>query len=314
MSDDRWGWVTAPAASKPQPPADGVEQKQHFTNTPVAGAGRDALDLWAPAAPVPSAPPAAPDVVDDAAATLAYSAVDDGPGPLEVNGHGPGDDAPTAQWPAVSTTVGEHHNWADQWQPTHSDGLDQLVVDGRAKKARTRSLRRAGIVAGFLGLVAAVVVVGAIEVLPGDDAPQPAATPARGAAPAGWCPTGANGDTTTVATGGDQKTPTGAVVAFLSGLIDARSAAAARATMSQAAVAPTLDQLQSFVTGLPTATNGWCAQITTTDSAARVLVTLRLHVGDNPLDAGSPTTFYVSASSPTSWSIDATVSDEGSQP
>ncbi|MGJ0121695.1 hypothetical protein ACQ7HM_21040 [Williamsia sp. MIQD14] len=314
MSDDRWGWVTAPATSKPQPPADGVEQKQHFTNTPVAGAGRDALDLWAPAPAPPAAavPPATPGVVNEAAdatPTLAYSAVDDRPAPVEVNGHGPGDDAPTAQWP-----VAEHHNWTDQWQPTAGDGLDQLVVDGRAKKARTRSLRRAGIVAGFLSVVVAVVVVGAVEILPGDDAAPPAGAPAAKTAPAGWCPTGINGDTTTVATGGDQKTPTGAVAAFLSGLIDARSAAAARATMSPAAVAPTLDQLQAFVTGLPAATNGWCAQITTTDSAARVLVTLRLHVGDNPLDTGSATTFYVSASSPTSWSIDAIVSDEGSQP
>ncbi|WP_052688684.1 hypothetical protein [Williamsia herbipolensis] len=309
MSDDRWGWVTAPASTTPQPPADGIEEKQHFTNSPVPGAGHDALDLWAPAAPATPPGDSYPAPGDD----LAYSAVDDSAhrGDIAVGGHGPGDDAPTAQWAAVTPTPAQQ-DWAEQWAAPTDDRLDRLVVDGRARKARSRSLRRIGIVAAFVAVLAAVIAIGVVVVLPGDDSSAPAAKSA-GPAPQGWCASGTNGDTTTVATGGDQKTPVGVIASFVSALIDARSAAAARATMAQTALAPTLDQLQGWITALPPA-NGWCAQITTTDSASRVLVDLRLHSGADPLQVGHRMTFYLSATTPTAWVIDAIVSDEGSQP
>lgn len=313
MSDDRWGWTTTPATINPHPSADADQQKQHFTNSAAEGAGHAALDLWSPApAPAPAEP------VRPGERGLAYSAVDTDTGGTDVAVGGPGADAPTAQWPAQAPTPPPQDSteqiWTDQWYPDPTDdGLDQLVTDGRRRQARRRSLRRAGIVAGFLSAAGAVMIAGVIAILPAHHDPSPAPAPAAGSAPQGWCATGTNGSTTTVAAGGGQTTPDGAVAAFLSGLIDARSAAAARTVMAPTAPAPTLEQLQGWISALPPATNGWCAQVTATDSAARVVVDLRLHAGTTAGRVGHRCTFYVSSSTPAGWVIDAIVSDEGSQ-
>ena len=127
-----------------------------------------------------------------------------------------------------------------------------------------------------------------------------------------FCEVGTKGDVTTTSTTMDPSTPTGAVTAFVDAAVRQRSAAAVRATMSQAAPAPSGAELQTWIAALPSSTDGWCATITTTDSTARLLVDIRIRTADGVAQIAKGDTFYVSAPSPGRWTIDAVVAGDGS--
>ncbi|GGF16999.1 hypothetical protein [Williamsia phyllosphaerae] len=186
--------------------------------------------------------------------------------------------------------------------------LDELAMQGQRARSQARTKRRmviAGAVALVVLLAAGVTVLVVFVTGSGDDS-------TAGTAPAGWCATGTDGAVTTVSRGGDPTTPTGVVAAFVGAAIDDRSAVGARATLSEAAAIPTVAQLQQWISALPASTNAWCAQITTTESTARLLVTLRVRTDAGIAQVGVQDTFYVSEIDPNRWAIDAIVTGDGS--
>ncbi|WP_299577452.1 hypothetical protein [uncultured Williamsia sp.] len=318
MTDDRWGWVTdtGPDPTAPQGDAPAVidpdtahQQKQHINSD----AAHVALELWAPVDDPPL--PVDADVAMATSAPAPTAPVAD-----PVRG---GADAPTEQFTALGYSRGAQGTdppladlgqaWAETPDPA-GDGLDELVTTGRARQARRRTLHRAGIAAGFLAAAVAVVATVVVLVLP-DQHSGPA--PHAVAAPApvtSWCPVGTAGDTTTVAAGGDGRSPQAAVAAFVSALFDQRSPAAARAVVAEAATTPSVDELRGWIARLPEGQIQWCARITATDSPVRWQVSVSGRAGDARPQPVSTDTVYVSATSPTSWVIDAIVAQEGTQP
>lgn len=321
MTDDRWAWVATDPDTDTLTPADDADvvdelddahvQEQHINTV----AGTAALDLWNPTA-TPAAVAAPTDVPLTAPQTTGLASTAPAPGDA-VRG---GAEAPTEQFPVIvaDAVVDEPlvadlgHAWADVPAPAR-DSLDQLVTDGRARRSRRRALRRAGIAAGFMAAAVAVVATVVVLVLP-DDHPATTAQVSGPQPVSAWCPVGTRGDVTTVAAGGDGRSPQAAVAAFLSGLLDQRSPAAARAAMAQAATTPSVDDLRAWTARLPAGQIQWCARITATDSPARWQVAVTARSGDARPQPMSTDTFYVSASTPTTWVVDAIVAQEGTQP
>ncbi|GAB91615.1 hypothetical protein [Gordonia rhizosphera] len=287
MTDNRWAWVpgergditdvaeVADSADVAEFP-DGSEQKLHINTA----AGIEALDLWNPQ----------PADVPDLSADTDLSS--DTPGPSGA--------------PIVGDAA---HGGLTEAEP---DARTVLVADGDRGAAGRRTWRRAAIVAGVVAVAATVVGVVAALVWPSES--SPAAGPP---APVGaWCRVGVSGEVTTVAAGGGGvDSPQRAVAALVSALLDQRSPAAARAVMAASAPAPTLDELRTWIAGLPAEQVSWCARITATDSPARLRVVVTGRVGDHgdPQPMSSDT-FYVSAPTPTTWVVDAIVAEEGTQP
>ncbi|MAU80848.1 MAG: hypothetical protein CME34_03055 [Gordonia sp.] len=304
MTDNRWAWVTpdhSDTADRTEATdtsvTDTSAQKLHINS----GAGAEALDLWNPhhaAIPAPTAHTPAPssEPVEDAA-------------PHDVL-----TDAVPEQFPAAAALpngdLSQAWTGADAPTEPESDALTVLLADGRRRSVRRRTMRRAAIVAGVVAVTATVVGVVAAAVWPTEPTTSAGRTPVSA-----WCPVGVDGDVTTVDTGGAADSPQSAVAAFVSALLDQRSPAAARAVMATSAPAPTLGELRTWIAGLPAAQVQWCAQITATESPARLRVTVTGRVGDDgdpqPM---STDTFYVSAPTPTTWVVDAIVAEEGTQP
>ena len=152
MTDNRWGWVTAPEPEPvaPQPVAvtdvdfavDDVAhaKKQHINSD----AGFAALDLWSPA-DQPNHPVAEPGHRDDRSGTdhyeLAHAPVAEAqPAGAAVEPVRGGADAPTEQFPALGYSQGVEppvadlgQAWAESPVPA-GDGLDHLVTTGRARR------------------------------------------------------------------------------------------------------------------------------------------------------------------------------------
>lgn len=216
-----------------------------------------------------------------------------------------GPDAPPPQGPPQDPSwFGPEPGPTSAWSAT----LDELAMQGQRTRSQARTKRRI-LIAGTLALV--VLVAAGLTILvvyltgSQDDS-------TAGTAPAGWCATGTDGSVTTVSRGGDPTTPTGVVAAFVGAAIDDRSAVGARGTLSEAAAIPTVAQLQQWISALPASTNAWCAQITTTESAARLLLTLRVRTDTGIAQVGGQDTFYVSKAEPGRWMIDAIVTGDGS--
>ena len=296
MTDNRWAWVSPDREDDLTDHADVAdvsEQKLHINTD----AGTTALDLWNPHPPgIPASPSDMPPVQGDAP-------------------HGDDlTDAPPEQVAApVASAPGEDLSqaWTGRDEP-EPDDLAVLLADGRRRSVRRRTMRRAAIVTAVAA--AAAIVVGIVAAMVWPAAPvESTATDGAGSVSA-WCAVGVSGDVTTVAAGGAVDSPQTAVAAFLSALLDQRSPAAARAVMATSAPAPTLDELRTWISGLPTGQVQWCADITATDSPARLRVAVTGRVDDGEPHPMSTDTFYVSAPTPTTWVVDAIVAEEGTQP
>lgn len=303
MTDNRWSWVTPGGENLIDRGAvvDVSEQKLHI-NT---GAGTTALDLWNPhPSGIPDPPPS--ETPPGAAGTSV--ARDATHGDDLTDGAHEQVAAPVASAPGEDLSQA----WTLREEPK-PDALGQLLADGRRRLVRRRTMRRAAIAAAVAGV--AVTVVGIVAAVVWPAAPVESTPPAGAGSVSAWCAVGVSGDVTTVAAGAAVDSPQTAVAAFLSALLDQRSPATARAVMATSAPAPTLDELRTWIAGLPAAQVQWCAQITATDSPARLRVAVTGRVGDDgdpqPM---STDTFYVSAPTPTTWVVDAIVAEEGTQP
>ncbi|MEH3155688.1 MAG: hypothetical protein PGN29_10175 [Gordonia paraffinivorans] len=179
-----------------------------------------------------------------------------------------------------------------------SAGLEQLAVAGQ-RRARSSRRRPTRLIVAAVGLVVVAVAVGLTVFLTRGDSPTQARVP--------FCDPGTRGATTTVAESQDPTTPVGAVAAFLEAAVTDRSVAGARAAMSTGAVVPSTDDLQTWIAGLPSSTDGWCASVTTTESTARLLVDVRIRTADGVGTVARQDSVYVSSPTPGRWTIDAIV-------
>ncbi|MCP2193775.1 hypothetical protein [Williamsia deligens] len=202
--------------------------------------------------------------------------------------------------PEAPPLAGGEYRSPESW----SAGLEQIATARRPQRRRRRLrplLLAVAVLVVIGGIVAGIVALVGSSTSGGGTS----ATQAR----VEFCAPGTRGGVTTVSAAQEATTPVGAVATFLDAAIRTRSAPAARAVMSQAAPAPTVGQLQTWISSLPATTDGWCAQISTTESAARVLVDVRLRTANGVAEVARGTSFYVSTSDSGRWTIDAIVAD-----
>ncbi|MGJ0118711.1 hypothetical protein ACQ7HM_05850 [Williamsia sp. MIQD14] len=222
--------------------------------------------------------------------------------------------------PWVPMSTDPSSNW--------SETLEQIAVRGR-RRSRGGNRRRVALIAGAVVVVAGIAA-GAIvfatssgssgsgTTVSGAGSGANATVPAQdGAAPADgpqipFCTTGTDGAVTTIDQRADPTSPTGAVATFLAAAITDRSPVAARAAIADTAPVPTVIELQRWISALPQGTDAWCARVTLTDSAARVLVDVRVRTPVAVADVARGDAFYVSSDGADRWTIDAIVSDDAS--
>ena len=233
--------------------------------------------------------------------------------------HGPPQGSPEApSW--VSMNTDPSSNW--------SATLEEIAVRGsRSRRARGGNRRRIALVAGAVvvvaGIVAGAVVLATSTGSSGSDstvsgsgsgttvAAQDNAAPADGPQ-IPFCTTGTDGAVTTIDERADPTSPTGAVATFLASAITDKSPVAARAAIADTAPVPTVIELQRWISALPQGTDAWCARVTLTDSAARVLVDVRVRTPNAVADVARGDAFYVSSDGSDRWKIDAIISGDGS--
>ncbi len=214
---------------------------------------------------------------------------------------------------------------SSNWSAT----LEEIAVRGsRRRRARGGNRRRVALIAGAVvvvaGIVAGAVVLatssgssGSGSTVSGSSGAGSTGDAQDNAAPADgpqipFCTTGTDGAVTTIDERADPTSPTGAVATFLAAAITDRSPVAARAAIADTAPVPTVIELQRWIAALPQGTDAWCARVTLTDSAARVLVDVRVRTPAVVADVARGDAFYVSADGSGRWKIDAIISGDGS--
>ncbi|MGU3291201.1 hypothetical protein [Williamsia sp. M5A3_1d] len=223
---------------------------------------------------------------------------------------------------------------APSWVPMNTDPsqnwsetLEQIAVRGSRRRSRGGNRRRIALIAGAVVVVAGIATGVTVFALSsgsgstvsgagGSGSGSGATVPAQNnAAPADgpqipFCTTGTDGAVTTIDERADPTSPTGAVATFLAAAITDKSPVAARAAISDTAPVPTVIELQRWISALPQGTDAWCARVTLTDSAARVLVDVRVRTPAAVADVARGDAFYVSSDGSDRWRIDAIVAGD----